>query len=1133
MQPDQFHHCITGSFPIIIFGESDKAMEGDSTVHKIEEIVLEYFHQLSGESPLDLEDFLKQFPDLSEEDKESIKERVSLLSNETDFSDALLLEDTDQSVLEPTKTLPPFRGGSTPKPVPPDEPLELGTIGDYELLEQIGRGGMGIVYKARQISLNRIVALKIIRAKADDQSGVKRLRQEAHAAGKLHHPNIVPIYAFGEVDGKHFFTMQFVDGPSLAQLIQKGPLSPLIAAQYVRTMSRTIAYSHEQNIVHRDLKPSNVLIDQWGQPCITDFGVARPISENDEEENSGYITGTPNYMAPEQSRSSDPRIVPASDIYSLGAVLYALLTGRPPFKSATIVDTLLKVRNQAPVPPRLLNHAIPPDLETICLKCLEKETYSRYLSAEELAIDLNHFILGEPILARPAGRTERFWRWCQRNPAISLSALASAVMTILLIGVLLYSNIQLQKSARQLEDARQNAIASRKAAEYAVYLSDLKDAGIAWEERDSQQLSQYLKRQIPAPGGNDLRDGAWYFLWNHAHLPHNIIAKDPTPIYFVCFNKDGTALATSGKDAIIRIYDTSTVDYELLQEIHTQQIEVNGLAFSPIRDQLASAGDDGTVRIWNIDWENNKHILHKQFKAHNELALNVLFSQAGDKIYSAGKENVIRIWNAQTGDPEGKLDQHTDIAGSIALSPDGKLLASASNNSQIIIWDLLTQTPKLAIDARKGKLTSIAFSPDGKKVISTSTHEKVALMYDVKTGKLIDEIPHLNPPRRSMFSPDGQKVITSDYSGMIHFWPVSLKNRQEPRWKSTGPHSWKAHDGRVFSMAFSPQNRSLTSGGGDFKVISWDIESKPPTWFLQKADHDFSDIQFVSTTEGEKIVSLDNNVLELWNIEDGTLNQELKSFKTEINCLGTARGHAMIAAGADDGHIYVIDAENGKEIFSKQIGKQFDTDQILLSSDGRLLAAVNTYGDHPTKLVVFDILENTQLQNIPPHEYKAIAFSQDCKRLYASIDTNEVKILDMENQSDLKGPGGHFDSINQITCSPDDKIIATCSKDRLVKLWQKDSFSAATVLSQHKDEVISMVFDSKGSKLISCGLDGKVIVWNVGTAQRLFEIDYEQADPMRVCFSEDDRYLACLINDDSGKSSRGYIQIMKWNTAEE
>jgi serine/threonine protein kinase len=334
--------------------------------------------------------------------------------------------------------------------------FSIRSFGNYELLEEIDHGGMGVVYKARQVSPDRIVAVKmILGGQLASDSDVQRFHNEAEAAANLHHSGLVAIHEVGEHEGQHYFSMEYVDGQTLAEIVRENPLPAKKAAQYVRAVAEAIDHAHQQGILHRDLKPSNVLIDAEDQPRITDFGLAKNLERDSTLTATGAVLGTPSYMPPEQALGNTSEIGPTSDVYALGAILYELFTGRPPFRAATVAETLRQVVEDQPVSPRLLERKIPRDLETICLKCLRKDRTRRYETAEELAADLDRCLSGLPIKARPVGRTERCCRWCRRNP---LGAGLAAIASLFLVTVILLLWREAEHREREAAEA-----ATRKA----------------------------------------------------------------------------------------------------------------------------------------------------------------------------------------------------------------------------------------------------------------------------------------------------------------------------------------------------------------------------------------------------------------------------------------------------------------------------------------------------------------------------------------------------------------------------------------------------------------------------------------------------------------------------------------------
>ena len=378
--------------------------------------------------------------------------------------------------------------------IPEDSALPAGAprkLGDYELVEEIARGGMGIVYKAWQPGLERFVAVKTIRSGLlATTADVERFQREAKAAAKLHHPNIVGIHEIGGQDGQHYFAMDYVAGDSLATLARAQPFLPEQAAQITATIAEAIHYAHGQGVLHRDLKPANVILGPDG-PRVLDFGLARLAQDDSQLTQSGAPMGSPCYMPPEQAAGRTRTLDARADVYALGAMLYELLTGRPPFQAATVMETLQLVQETEPVTLRRINPSLPADLETICLKCLEKEPAKRYQTAEALADELGRFQRDEPIQARPVNAPEKVWRWCRRKPALASALAAAAVFFVVGLSGIVWEWREARHHATLAE-------ASALQARRAQYASDMNLAHEAIKEDDFFRARQLLERHRPS-----------------------------------------------------------------------------------------------------------------------------------------------------------------------------------------------------------------------------------------------------------------------------------------------------------------------------------------------------------------------------------------------------------------------------------------------------------------------------------------------------------------------------------------------------------------------------------------------------------------------------------------------------------
>src|SRR5262245_27653432 len=430
------------------------------------------------------------------------------------------------------------------------EPLLAGgpvvrAFGDYELLEEIARGGMGVVYKARQVSLNRTVALKMIKGgQLASAAEMQRFQTEAEAAAHLDHPHIVPVYDVGEYQGQQYFSMRLVEGADLGRSLHRFVHDPHAAARIVASVARAVHYAHQRGILHRDLKPANILLDQQGQPHVTDFGLAKRLEGDTSQTQSGAILGTPSYTAPEQAAGRIKQITTSTDVYGLGAILYELLTGQPPFRADTPLETLRQVVEREPVRPGMLNPGTPRDLETICLKCLKKEPTRRYSSAEALALDLDHWLAGEPIQARPAGTWERLGKWARRRPATAALLAVSTVAAAALVSIILFSNARLQRERNYAVEQegkadwlRLQAEERERAVRRHLYTARMSWAQQALEKGQIEHVRELLLHdaQPSAEGHPDLRGFEWYYLWRLCQRDNFALRGHTGPVSSVAY----------------------------------------------------------------------------------------------------------------------------------------------------------------------------------------------------------------------------------------------------------------------------------------------------------------------------------------------------------------------------------------------------------------------------------------------------------------------------------------------------------------------------------------------------------------------------------------------------------------------
>jgi eukaryotic-like serine/threonine-protein kinase len=651
-------------------------------------------------------------------------------------------------------------------------------VGDYELLEELGRGGMGVVHKARQVSLNRTVAVKLILdSRLVSEADIRRFHNEAEAAANLQHPNIVAVYEVGVHEGQHYDSMAYVEGKTLAALIREGPLPAAQAARYIREIAGAVHYAHQQGTRHRDLKPSNILIDLEDQPHITDFGLAKRVSDDSSLTTSGAVLGTPSYISPEQAQSKQEDIGPLTDVYALGATLYAALAGRPPFQSASVMDTFQQVIHTPPVSPRALNPAVPVDLETICLKCLEKEPGRRYGSAQEVADDLQRYLDGKPVLARPVGRMERATKWIRRNKGLS-AGLAAAVMALLFGTVVatwqaVEARIAAQHEAQQrkiAENEKKTADTARASVLPRLYAAHLTLAKEAWNEGDVWQTLEFLREWIPKSGQEDLRGFEWHYLWRCCHSARLTVEGSLRGVVNsnifrgVALSPDGQHVAHATGNCTVVVRDVNTG-----AEVHvlkTPHVFIPSLAYFPdghclaaVNWEIASPYACAAATVWDVvtgkeiytvslDFEESGSPFNSYQVAFNPNGLEFAFASGGGS--NAKKPWKVTVVAARTGKTIRTLTGKTiptvpgvDAVQCLSFSPDGQRIALATCYSGLTVLDAENGKELLTIPHPSG-IRGVAFSPDGKRLASACGDGRV-MVWDASSAKNLLSLTATDP----------------------------------------------------------------------------------------------------------------------------------------------------------------------------------------------------------------------------------------------------------------------------------------------------------------------------------------------------------------------------------------------------
>ncbi|HJZ89641.1 MAG TPA: serine/threonine-protein kinase [Gemmataceae bacterium] len=1006
------------------------------------------------------------------------------------------------------------------RPVTPPPAGALPEVPGYQVLGELGRGGMGVVYKARQIKLDRLVAVKmILTGPWTTESDLARFQAEAEAVARLHHPNIVQIFEVGEHAGRPFFSMEFVDGGGLDRRLAGAPMPPLEAARLIATLSETVHVAHERGIVHCDLKPANILLsggrDQGSgvstaatltpyswllTPKVTDFGLARWLGKETGLTKTGVIIGTPSYMAPEQACGQVRTIGPATDVYALGAVLYETLTGRPPFLATTAVDTLEQVRHQEPVSVTRLQPQVPRDLGTICMKCLQKEPHKRYPTAAALAEDVRRFLAHEPIQARRVGTVERAWRWCRRKPVVAgLAAAVAGLLLVIVTGAPLAA-IRLRHERDQAQVAEQNAL-ERLRESYVAQAAVVRADPQAGRRRASLDL---LDRAADIRRGPDLRDEVIASLtltdldrarvWSgnpvtagqidfDPALEHYArhddrgdvsvrrvaddteLARLPTPIasrrpVVLVFSPDGRWLAAS--------YSVNPVQFRFVVwdwRAGRPRLDLpaawvgGGPLFDSKNRRVAVSLPGHAVGIYDL--ETGKEV--KRFDGLPELEW-MAFDPAGGRLaVSSARDRVVEIRDLDSGEVSARLTYPAGVRG-LSWAPDGTLLAAGVDDHHVHVWNVATRQPHAVLHGHGEAVLNVAFSSNGDLLFSADSEGKSRL-WDAHTGR-----PLVTDAGFALrFRSDDGAIAFLD-AGKVGVWEIR-------RGGCRLLHATPAPDKHAelywpTSIDFSPDGRLLAVAGG-YGVRLWDVATGREVAALASGQTDCVRYH----PDGRGLFTLSNGTVQLLPIGlDARGGPQVGRPQSLAKVDDPFRDSAM----SGDGHWLAV-ADPAK---SRALVVCFDQpDQpaatfahagiggVALSRDGRWLAT--TSEEEGAAVRIWDRAAGREVAGVPGGRGRVRpAFSPDGRSLVIGNGT-EYRLLEVGTW----------------------RLVQTMARD------QPGAESAAQALA------------ADGSVLAVAATDQKVRLIEVSTGTHLANLPAVDSHTIRaLCFSADRSYLAVATN---------------------
>ena len=960
-------------------------------------------------------------------------------------------------------------------------------IGRFTVLGLLGRGAFGAVYRAHDPELHRTVAIKVPRSSFfGTKEEEERFLREARSAAGLLHPGIVKVHEIGEENSVPYLVTECIEGRTLSEVIAHRETSFEESARLVQQVAEMLHSAHSQKVIHRDVKPGNILIDRSGAPHLSDFGLARHVEEAVSVTLDGQVLGTPAYMSPEQAAGDQVQVGPRSDTYSLGVVLYELLTGERPFRGSRSM-LVHQVLHEEPRPPRSLNQHIPRDLETVCLKAMAKEPRRRYPTALQFAEELGRFLRHQPVRARPVGKPERLWRWAKRNRAVS-GLLAAVGVLLLLVAVV--SATMAWRTARARDETR-----AQLARLNAVTAMRLADRGDLFGALPHLAEALRLDRQDP-----ERREA-------HLYRLQAVIDRCPRLVK-VLFHPWGIGqVELSPNDRMVG--DLTGGRLEVHEFWTGRNIHPTGgnqtvlrFAFSPDNALVAAAFQDGSALVFRIDTSRPAG----QPLRHQGSVNHVAWSPDGRLLATSSDDRTARLWDARSFEPAAAPLEHAGKVNSAAFSPDGRLLATASADSTVKLWE--TATGKLAAGplVHRASVSMAVFSPDGLR-LATASDDRTVGVWEVATGKPLTVLSgHENRVVRAAFSPDGDRIVTASLDCTARLWDAA-----------TGKETLAPirHGLSVPFAEFTREGRSILSVSVDGTVRLTDPlsgEADVPPIFNEAGVN-----QAALSIDGRLMVTAGiDGTVRFWDLAGGEPSSALWSRQRRLSAAAFSPAGDRVATSGGDGAVRVWDVKTG-HLAARAIHDITGIAHAVFSPDGRQLAGDGFDGN----VRVWDVETGESSKPIPAHSraIRALAFSGDGLRLLTASVDRTARVWDARSGEPVSPPLQHPAALSGAAFRPDGRRLVTACADGKARVWDAAAAAAGPPLLElkHESAVVAVCFSPTGARIATASEDASGRIWDAAAGAPVGEPLVHDKGLTAIRFSPDGRMVVTSSYDGTAR----------------